>query len=119
PNQGAAWHDNGSGMGQTTLTPISLVGGKKYFIRMIYKEGGGGDYGQVAWRKEGDTTAASRLKPIPSEFLSAAVDLPGPPPQAPAGESKFTNISKAAGKVVIEWTGSGTLQKAALVNGPY
>ena len=31
-----------------TSEPIDLVAGKKYFIRMVYKEGGGGDYGQVA-----------------------------------------------------------------------
>ncbi len=63
-----------------TSDPVALVAGKKYFIRLVYKEGGGGDYGQVAWRKEGDTTAANKLKPIPAEFLSAEIDLPGPPP---------------------------------------
>ena len=54
-----------------TSEPIALTAGKKYFIRLIYKEGGGGDYGQVAWRKEGDKTAASDLKPIDGKFLSA------------------------------------------------
>ena len=54
-----------------TSEPIALTAGKKYFIRLIYKEGGGGDYGQVAWRKEGDKTAASALKPIDGKFLSA------------------------------------------------
>ena len=54
-----------------TSEPIALTAGKKYFIRLIYKEGGGGDYGQVAWRKEGDATPASALKPIDGKFLSA------------------------------------------------
>ena len=54
-----------------TSEPIALTAGKKYFIRLIYKEGGGGDYGQVAWRKEGDATPASALKPIDGKFLTA------------------------------------------------
>jgi hypothetical protein len=48
-----------------------LTAGKKYFIRLIYKEGGGGDYGQVAWRKEGDKTPASALQPIPGKFFTS------------------------------------------------
>ena len=54
-----------------TSEPVALTAGKKYFIRMIYKEGGGGDYGQVAWRKEGDKTAASALQPIPGRFFTS------------------------------------------------
>src|SRR5205085_881294 len=61
-----------------TSEPIALTANKKYFVRLIYKEGGGGDYGQVAWRKEGDTTPAATLNPIPGKFLSSAVDLPLP-----------------------------------------
>jgi hypothetical protein len=67
------------GANETTFQPISLVAGKSYFIRAIYKEAGGGDYCQVAWRKTTDDTQASRLKPIPGEFLSSVVDLPVPP----------------------------------------
>lgn len=54
-----------------TSEPIALTAGKKYFIRLVYKEGGGGDYGQVAWRKEGDATPASALRPIDGKFLSS------------------------------------------------
>ena len=54
-----------------TSEPVALTAGKKYFIRLIYKEGGGGDYGQVAWRKEGDATPAGSLRPIDGKFLSA------------------------------------------------
>ncbi len=66
---------------ETDLTsqPIALVAGRSYFVRMTYKEGGGGDYGQVAWRKEGDTTPAASLLPISGQFVSSAVDLPAPP----------------------------------------
>ena len=61
-----------------TSEPINLVAGKKYFIRLIYKEGGGGDFGQVAWRKTTDQTPAGSLTPISGKYLSAAVDLPAP-----------------------------------------
>lgn len=103
-----------------TSDPIALQAGKKYAIRLTYKEGGGGDFGMVAWRKEGDATAANRLKPIPSEFLSAAVELPGPPTQVAVAPAKFTKTAKNAdGTVTLEWTGGGTLEAAAAVNGPY
>ena len=62
----------------TTSLPVALVANQRYFIRVTYKEGGGGDYAQVAWRKVGDTTPAGSLLPIPGKYLSAAVDLPAP-----------------------------------------
>ena len=73
-----------------TSEPVALTAGKKYFVRQVYKEGGGGDYGQIAWRKEGDTTVAGKLTPIPGKFLSSAVDLPADPAGA------YTQISPAA-----------------------
>ena len=101
----------------TTFDPISLTAGKKYFIRLIYKEGGGGDYGQVAWRKEGDDTPAGSLTPIPGMFLSAAEDLPAPAEggyitRTPAPSAKNINpllqltISHRDGKVA--WTAANT-----------
>jgi len=42
--------------------------GTSYLLRGIYKEGGGGDYMQVAWRKEGNPQPASTLQPIPGTF---------------------------------------------------
>ena len=38
------------------------------------KEGGGGDYSMVAWRRAGDTTPASQLQPISSAFLETYAD---------------------------------------------
>ncbi len=98
---------------ETTATPIALVAGKKYFIRVIYKEGVGGDYAQVAWRKVGDKTPAGSLQPIPSQFLSSAVDLPAAPggaftTQSPAPNAK--NVSPVASIIIghrdgkTEWT---------------
>ncbi len=92
----------------TTSESIALVAGKKYFIRLIYKEGGGGDYGQVAWRKEGDKTPAGSLKPIPGKFLSSAVDLPFPSEgllnsQSPGVGAK--NVSPATAVTIVHTDG--------------
>ncbi len=57
--------------------PITLQGGKRYYVQYLLKEGGGGDYGMVAWRKEGDTTPAGTLQPISGAFLSTFAN-PGP-----------------------------------------
>jgi hypothetical protein len=91
-----------------TSEPVALTAGKKYFVRMVYKEGGGGDYGQIAWRKEGDTTAAGRLTPIPGKFLSSAVDLPADPAGAytqisPAPNAK--GVSPAASVTIVHRDG--------------
>ncbi|MCW5559639.1 MAG: hypothetical protein KIT22_17620, partial [Verrucomicrobiae bacterium] len=93
-----AFHETDEGADETTAVPIALVANQKYFIRAVYKEGGGGDYVQVAWRKEGDTTPAGSLQPIPGKFLSSAVDLPAPPDgafvtQTPANKAR--NVSPA------------------------
>ncbi|MBI4663479.1 MAG: hypothetical protein HY735_32155 [Verrucomicrobia bacterium] len=55
-----------------TSTPISLVAGKRYFIQALWKEGGGGDYCDVAWRKVGDATPARTLPYIPGSVLEAS-----------------------------------------------
>ena len=66
----------------TTAAPISLQAGKKYAILTLLKEGGGGDWLRVAWRKSTDTTAAASLPPIEGKFLSTFVD--------PNAEVEFT-----------------------------
>lgn len=57
-----------------TSFPISLTAGSRYFIMVNYKEGEGGDFAQVAWRKVGDTTPAADLSPISGAFLSVFAD---------------------------------------------
>jgi len=94
----AAFQEIDLGAEETTAAPIALVANQKYFIRAVYKEGGGGDYVQVAWRKEGDTTPAASLLPIPGKFLSSSAALPAPPDgafltQTPANRAR--NISPA------------------------
>jgi len=87
-----------------TSEPVALTAGKKYFVRLVYKEGGGGDYGQIAWRKEGDTTGAGKLTPIPGKFLSSAVDLPSDPAGA------YTQISPAANAKGVSPAASVTIK---------
>jgi hypothetical protein len=101
----------------TTAEPISMVANQRYFIRVTYKEGGGGDFAQVAWRREGDTTPAGSLLPIPGQFLSAEVDLPAPPDGAFVTQTPAPNargvipttgvvVSHRDGKTV--WTAENT-----------
>lgn len=68
---------DGQGGPSFTSTPITLVANQKYFVKLLYKEGGGGDYGQVAWRIAGDTTPAGSLSPIPGAYLSCMLDPAG------------------------------------------
>ena len=57
----------------TTSFPIALTAGKRYFIMVNYKDGTGGDFAQVAWRKLDDSTPAAALKPIPAAYLSSFI----------------------------------------------
>lgn len=54
-----------------TSAPISLTAGSRYYIEAIWKEGGGGDYCDVAWRRVGDTTAPVNLTFIPGTVLES------------------------------------------------
>ena len=83
--------------------PIPFVAGQSYFVEGLYKEGGGGDYLEVAWRKQGDLTAPNTLQPVPAAFLSAYAQVVGTlhPPVV------------AGSQVTLTWTGSGRLQESA------
>jgi hypothetical protein len=68
--------DNGDGTFPTSV-PIALVAGQKYGVLYLVKEGGGGDWGQVAMRKAGTTTpAASALKPITDQIWALGPPAP-------------------------------------------
>ncbi|HOW68264.1 MAG TPA: PA14 domain-containing protein [Candidatus Paceibacterota bacterium] len=68
---------NDDGATFPTSDPISLTAGKKYYVEVLLKEGNGGDYVQVAWRKEGNPTAAASLTPISGAVLSSAAEPTG------------------------------------------
>ncbi|MBE7500612.1 MAG: hypothetical protein HS113_09965 [Verrucomicrobiales bacterium] len=57
------------GAEETTLDPIAMVAGRKYAFIALVKEGGGGDYLQVAARKEGDSTPAASLRPLSGAWI--------------------------------------------------
>jgi hypothetical protein len=86
-----------------TSVPISLTAGQSYYIESFHKEGGGGDYVQVAWRADGDTNAAANLLPIPGSFFSA---------YAPVPPAVFNQPTLSGGQVTFTWEGSGTLQES-------
>lgn len=73
-----------------TSEPVNLTAGQRYAFVAILKEGGGGDYLQVAWRKEGDTTAAGSLQPMRGPIIGGLTETNGfsvtltQQPQAPA-----------------------------------
>jgi len=66
-----AFHEAGNGDAETTQAPITLTAGKRYAFLAFVKEGGGGDYLQVAMRKVGDATPAGSLRPIAGALLGA------------------------------------------------
>lgn len=93
------------GIDESVSAPVELQSGKRYAIQALWKEGNGGDYLQIAWRKVGDTTGADQLKPIPSSVLSFYG------PGAAQAEPKIGRVAVEAGQFVLEWSG-GTLQSS-------
>jgi hypothetical protein len=105
----------------TTSLPISLQAGKSYFVSLIYKEGSGGDYAQVAWRKVGDPTPAALLTPISGSFLSTktttsgneAIDIITQPSSLSGVENDPVVLSidfeaSPADYVTVQWLKNGT-----------
>jgi hypothetical protein len=86
-----------------TSSPVALVAGRKYFLQTLHTEGGGGDYVKVAWRIDGDTTAAGSLNPIPAANLFAYAPVPAPQFNAPV---------LAGAQLTLSWTGMGSLYES-------
>jgi hypothetical protein len=87
-----------------TSEPVPLAAGTSYYISLVYKEGGGGDWAQVAWRREGDDTPAAELTPMAGDLFKAYRIAYEPPVLAPP--------VVADGNMTITWTGGGTLQES-------
>lgn len=100
-----------------TSEPVTMTAGKKYYIEGIWKEGGGGDYMFVAWRKEGDTTPAASLQPISPAFVAVTTPANGsvviktPPANATAAQNDFVNftveVTTTNSPVLIQWQRNG------------
>lgn len=58
----------------TTLSPIRLEAGRRYGVLILLKEGGGGDWLMVAWRKSDDSTPATSLPYLPGQYFATYVD---------------------------------------------
>jgi hypothetical protein len=96
-----------SGKPVTTAVPIPLVAGKKYAILVLLKEGGGGDWLKLAWRKSTDTTEATALAPIDAKYFATYVDpnaeiafktQPADQPSVPPSTAiNFAKVDFAAG----------------------
>ena len=65
------------GNSQTTATPIHMIGGQKYAIQILFKEGTGNDYVQVAVQSATGTTPAASLLPLASTMISSMADPSG------------------------------------------
>jgi hypothetical protein len=80
-----------------TSLPQSLVSGRRYYIMGLWKEGGGGDYLDVAWRKVGDTTSPRALTYIPGSVLETFAPANTFTPPTVAISSPANNSSVAVG----------------------
>src|SRR5262249_4681670 len=80
-----------------TSRPIRLVAHQTYWVHGLYKESGGGDYLQVAWRKESDTTRAGDLTPIAGTYLMTYMDpMSGPPVISQQPQNQFVQLGGTA-----------------------
>ena len=131
PNCCGGFEEPGAGAGTETSDPISLTAGQMYYFEAIYKEAGGGDWMQVAWRKEGDTTPAGQLQPIGAAYLAtyanpgaATVNITQQPANASTTENKTATFTVAAtgspAPVLYQWQraapGSATFADIAGAN---
>jgi len=61
------------GSGDETSAAIALEANRSYYFEALVKEGGGGDYLQIAVKEENDTTAATALKPVGGDWIGTYV----------------------------------------------
>jgi hypothetical protein len=111
-----AFKEPDPGLGQpfeTTTEPITLTGGQQYGVLFLVKEGGGGDWGQVAMRLVGDPTAATSLSPITVPTFQPAVK----PRVDPVGA--VVNITQAPASASVVANSSHTFSVTAETSSPY
>jgi len=69
----------------TQSSPIALLAGQSYYLELLYKEGGGGDYGKVAARIDGTgtpTIGVANLDIDPGSLAGPAIGYPYAPADA-------------------------------------
>jgi len=87
---------------------IPLVAGQRYYIQLLYREGGGGDFGQVAVKPTASAQDPNTLSPIPGSMLASLV--------APTPTVATLNIQRSGAQVTVSWTGTCTLQEAGTIS---
>lgn len=102
------FRETGIGASQTTASPIHLVAGQRYAVQGLLKEGGGGDYVQVAWRRVGDATPAAQLTPIPGTFLAVDADPVGATVNVTQQPQPTTRPENSTASFTVAATGSPT-----------
>ena len=99
-----------------TSEVIHLVAGQRYYVYALWKEAGGNDYCQVAWRKTTDLTPASSLQPIPGTFLQTLAEpnglvLPTVTTTSPANGSILDSGASVTITATATAAGSKTITK--------
>jgi hypothetical protein len=84
---------NSWGTGEEQSAPIPLIGGEKYYITALWKEGGGGDHCQVAWQGPG----------IPDRTVIAGTYLSPYTPLAAYGAKPSNLATGVAQTPALEW----------------
>jgi hypothetical protein len=94
--------------------PFTLTAGQRYAVMALHKEGTGGDFCQVAWRKTTDTTPAANLKPIDGGYIGiyanpdpATLSIGTQPANATTSENKAATFTVAVtgspAPIVYQW----------------
>ncbi len=88
------------GVDETSLAPVSMVANKRYAVYLVMKEGGGGDWSEVAWRNVTDTTAAANLTPMAGSVIgvfapAGTVQIDDQPDAVSTIEGVYANFSVA------------------------
>lgn len=113
------------GNAQTTAAPIHMEEGKRYLMVVVFKEGTGGDFAEVAYRIGDAPPAAGSLTAIPAQYLSLYVDpaagslqITQQPQSQTVLEGRSANLTVAAtspNAISYQWqqnTGSGWVNVA-------
>lgn len=95
------------GTATETSEPVTLTAGTRYYVEVLCKEGIGGDYVEVAWRSDDDTTPAAQLSPISGSVLSSYAVSAGATPLPGLHTPVLTS-----GEVTLTWDGAGTLEES-------
>lgn len=89
------------GVEETTASPITLAANRRYAVYALMKEGGGGDWMQVAWRKVGDETPAANLTTLSGSMIgtmapSGTVTITQQPQSVSTIEGVYATFTVAA-----------------------